>query len=258
MSFGVIIERAHNLSDIAFALTATILAILTYLRAKETFLQPVRTEVIKKQTNLLIELITLVDKEINLLKKIDYDGVIRLNLFDSFLKCGSIFNEHEKVEKYVKESTRAGIFFPDENGLVDAEIIPSFDENPKEERGDYKRKIYEDAKGGKFRISVLNLTESHIEFEKKLIEIKESPFLPKAVSPLVEQLEKDVRVNITEHVRGVVEEAVNEAFNKRGGNKMPNIAGVYNSFNRLRISHQPIADALRVEVRKYLKIDSMP
>ena len=31
---------------------ATVIAILTYLRAKETILQPVRTEVIKRQTEI--------------------------------------------------------------------------------------------------------------------------------------------------------------------------------------------------------------
>jgi len=256
MTFHSILEQAKNITDIAFAATATVLAVLTYLRAKETFLQPVRTEVIKKQSDLLIELITLVDKEINLLSKVDYNGIIRLNLFDSFLRCGAIFNEHEKVKNYVKESTVAGIFFPDENGRVDAEIVPSFEESKKEEE-DVGRKIYESAKKGEFKMSALSLTKSYVEFEKKLTEISESPFLPKNILPLVEQLKRDIQVNITEHIRKAIEESVNESFSKRG-NKMPNVDGVYNSFNRLRISHRAIAEAIRLEVRKYLKIDSMP
>ena len=54
-----------------FAITGTVLAILTYRRARYTILQPIRNEVIKKQSELLTNLLRI------LVIPITYSGFIR-------------------------------------------------------------------------------------------------------------------------------------------------------------------------------------
>jgi len=45
---------------VVFTSIATIVSIKTYIRAKSTILQPLRTEVIKRQTDLLVELLSFI------------------------------------------------------------------------------------------------------------------------------------------------------------------------------------------------------
>jgi hypothetical protein len=46
-----------DFATILFTATGTIVAILTYRRARATVLQPIRNEVIKKQSEILVELL---------------------------------------------------------------------------------------------------------------------------------------------------------------------------------------------------------
>ena len=66
---------------IVFTLAATIVSIKTYARAKSTVLQPLRTEVIRRQTDLIVDLLSfLVDKKNDFLTKIDYIGLVQANV----------------------------------------------------------------------------------------------------------------------------------------------------------------------------------
>lgn len=256
-TLSIILSQFSDFSTIVFALTATVIAVLTYQRAKETFLQPVRSEVIKKQTDLLISLTTLLDKEYTLLEKIDYHGLVRLNIFSSLILSGNIFKEQDKIKHFVKENSKGGIFFKNEKGEVDAESISIFNDTKKKQPKDINRKYYESAKLGKFRMPMLELTREHVEFMDKLSKIKEDPFLPKDIGLHLEQLNQDIHINITQHLRRQVEKAVNEFF-ERGEKDIPVDSGVFNAFNHERISHQDLLSKIREETRKYLKIDSMP
>lgn len=67
---------------VVFTSIATIVSIKTYIRAKSTILQPLRTEVIKRQTDLLVELLSfLLDRQKDFYFKIDYFGLVNTNVF---------------------------------------------------------------------------------------------------------------------------------------------------------------------------------
>ena len=62
---GIISENIGWIKDgftILFTLTGTVLAILTYRRARHTVLQPIINEVIKKQSGLLSDLRQIMEK----------------------------------------------------------------------------------------------------------------------------------------------------------------------------------------------------
>lgn len=62
--------------------TATVLAILTYRRAKATILQPKRTEVIKIQSQVLVDFLKSISENGNNIdSSLDYMGVFNCNFF---------------------------------------------------------------------------------------------------------------------------------------------------------------------------------
>lgn len=77
--------------SIIFTGSATIVAILTYIRAKEKFLQPIRTEVIKKQTEILTEILEVFSKhEFSLDRALDYVNVAQINALNILFEYGFI------------------------------------------------------------------------------------------------------------------------------------------------------------------------
>ncbi|MCW3789833.1 hypothetical protein [Plebeiibacterium sediminum] len=54
------INWLKDLFTLIFAGTGTVVAILTYRRARATILQPIRTEVIKKQSEILTKLLQVI------------------------------------------------------------------------------------------------------------------------------------------------------------------------------------------------------
>lgn len=249
------LENIKNFSDIVFSIVGSLVAILTYVAAKETILQPVRTEVIKKQTDLLIEIISLIDNEIKLSEKIDYQGVIAINTFGSLLLCGCVFDKQEEVKEFVKNNSKGGFFNVNSN-LDEYELVSIFKEKNKEDKTDEKR-YYRDAKNGKFTIGTVQVTKGFVDFCNELQKIERNPFLPKRIKKLIEQLGEDIQKNLMLHLKSAVESAVNESF-ARGENNTPDIVGVYNDFNHRHISHSNLILKINRETRKYLKIDSMP
>lgn len=53
----------RDMSWIIFTCVATVTTILTYIRAKETILQPVRAEVIKRQTEIMAKILEFIDSQ---------------------------------------------------------------------------------------------------------------------------------------------------------------------------------------------------
>ena len=252
------IENIKDISSIGFSFIGSIVAILTYLAAKQTILQPVRTEVIKKQTDLLIEILNFIDSGDSLDDKIDYFEIIHVNVLNSMILCGCVFNEQEKVIELIKTKGSIQILFMDENGQVsDYELVTMFEEEGKIKAVNDKKRFYDDAKKGIFKVNSLKITNVNNDFRQKLSSLKNNPFIPENVKVHLNDLEKEIINNLQTHLRTSVEESINEAF-QLTKTTLPNISGVYNIFNHKKIDHRDLVEVIRLEVRKYLKIDSMP
>jgi hypothetical protein len=253
MSFQHIFTYLKDFSAILFALTGTVVAILTYRRARETLLQPVRSEVIKKQTDLLINLLNVIGQDVS--NKADYMGIINVNILQSMLNCGARFKDEARVKKLLQEEVGGGVFGKEGAKLV--EVVPVFEKKKKEKEEDPGRKFYKSAKAGKYKIPIIQLTKKHMQFSDELDEFINNPFVPTDIKQLLEKLDKDIRNNITKYLTESVENSINDSFS-RGGTDIPSLSGVYNSFHRPATSHDRTVKDLRQSIRTYLKIDSMP
>jgi len=237
-----------------------VLAILTYQRAKETFLQPVRTEVIKKQTDLLIHVLELVDSDLKIMESYDASKLVEVNLLAAMLECGTIFNDMDKVEKFVKENTFSHVVSK-EAMERDFEVVQTFnsEKKPASKETPNKRgkRNYDLAKKGNFKVEIFHITKAYVDFLKALENLISNPFMPSSVQLLLKELVREIEENTHTHLSNAVSKAVNDSFVHHNG-EMPSVSGVYNSFNHERLEHGSVTDSLRSEIRKYLKIDSMP
>lgn len=241
------------------AAIAAVLAILTYQRAKETFLQPVRTEVIKKQTDLLIHVLERVDGDLKIMESYDVHKLVEVNLLAAMLECGAVFNEMEKVQSFVKDNTFQSAVSK-EAMERDFEVIQAFStekRTSKQNSSKRSKRSYELAKKGKFKVEVFHITKKHVDFLQELHELISNPFMPSSVQLLLKELAKEIEKNTHTYLSEAISEAVNDSFMHHNG-EMPSVSGVYNSFNHERLGHGSVATSLRDETRRYLKIDSMP
>lgn len=252
-------------TDILFGVTATILAILTYLRAKETILQPVRTEVIQKQSRLMIELLEYLDSRS---KDFPGDGIgyldlVGFNLFNWARLFGFRFNHGKDLENTMTElSANAAKIFKDTIQLSDLEVVQPFNnKNRTDEELDRQaeKMWYERGSSGDYRIDRVFLTKQYVEYTSTLEKYKNDPFTPSIIKTSLDKLLFEIQTNIETDLRSQIQDFVKVLFkttDKSGFNFSP--AGVYNDFNHKRVRHDATLKELRENVRKYLKIDSMP
>lgn len=249
-----------DLFAILFSGTITILAILTYRRAKETFLQPVRAEVIKKQTELLSDLLEFFYKN-NPDLDLDYSGLIDANLFQWLKEYGFLLKDQEQIEKSILENLdKSMLLFPNAEGKIEEfEIVSSFDEEKKIDKKsseDFKKNLYEKAKNGDVDINKVFMTKKCRDYLDKLNFFIENPFMPITIKKHLENLILDIHKNIKFNLRKVITDFIKQLFD-RGPNKF-SPAGVFNDFNHIRIHHKKNYKLIKNEIRTYLKIDNMP
>ena len=89
-----------DISTTIFTLTGTIVAILTYRRARSTILQPKRTEVIKKQTEIISDFLTQTSENGDSLDMgLDYISLFRYNV-DLILRDYGLIEIDKSSKKY--------------------------------------------------------------------------------------------------------------------------------------------------------------
>jgi len=92
------IDLIQTIASIVFSVTISVVTILTYLRAKEKFLQPVRSEVIKKQTDILTSILNeLAYSRNSIEEQIDYINLSAFNALKTAIDYGYIFKDQEKI-----------------------------------------------------------------------------------------------------------------------------------------------------------------
>jgi len=94
------ISWIKDIFTIILVFTATVISILTYRRARATVLQPIRNEVIKKQSQILSELLSFLhENDDNIENGLDYIGLATGNAALSLKELGFIFKGNEKISK---------------------------------------------------------------------------------------------------------------------------------------------------------------
>ena len=263
-----------NLSDIkdlfwiAFTLVTTVVAVLTYRRAKMTLLQPLRSEVIKRQTDNLVCLLDYLDPKngsINTL--IDYLGIIHCNLYMFSEECGFFTEVKDMNDEEFQDSMKqhiSGILIVKENGPLNSLSMPGPFDYPKRITDEEKNRIQNEKrvlyKNGIFDNEYLLLTK---EFQKFMAEIDafiENPFTPTKIVTALEGLKTDIYYNIKNPLQDEVKLFMQEMCDKMS--KLTEFKpiefkplGVVNRFSKKAKSHNDSIKQIRKLIREYLMVD---
>jgi hypothetical protein len=254
------ISWIKDLFTLIFVGTATLIGILTYKRARATILQPIRSEVIKKQSELLSKLLKRLQSEkIKFEAGLDYINIIRINILYNIINCGFVIKNQEEIKNELIANTEHWIYCGESNVLKDIEILGVFktskDHTPDKDSIETK---YEKLQNGEFKIDKIFLTKLNNNFIEELTEYIKDPFIPIKIQIILIELVDNIVKNLTIELKKTLEEFIlqfsKEYFNK-GVAPVFDFLGVYNEFNHSRIRHKPTIMKLRKEVRKYLLID---
>lgn len=259
-----IVENIATIKDllwIVFTFVATVVAILTYKRARYTLLQPLKSEVIKRQTELLIEVLDFFDSNLIFSAKVDYMTIVSLNMYKLIEEFGFVLNDDSINE--INEKLGGALFTKNSGIISSIEKSNVFDKDTSEKDEEYlkvSKQRYEDAKSGKVTIDVVYVTKNYIFFSKALNEYISNPFMPQTVKILLEKIKRDINYNLTQALKNVLEEFVIELCSSKNSpsKQQPlkiNADGLYNVFNRQSIHHQAEIDKIKTVIREYLMID---
>lgn len=254
------ISWLKDLFTLVFVGTGTIVAILTYRRARATILQPIRTEVIKKQSEILSKLLqTLNDNNQSFEVGLDYINLVQINVMMTMRDYGFVFKEHKELFEKIKDSVVGWTPCGRTNILKDVEIIGAFTEPPeKKKESEYGVEKFNNLKKGEIEIDKIYLTKRHSEFVKLISDFKGDPFMPFSIQQTMAELFNDINNNLAIVLKGELEVFMidfSKVYFEKGSAPHFDPVGVYNSYNHSRVHHRPTLEKLKKEIRKYLRID---
>jgi hypothetical protein len=254
------INWLKDLFTLLFVGTGTVLAILTYKRARATILQPIRTEVIKKQSEILTRLLQeLKEHKQSFDLGLDYLTMVRINVLLTLRDYGFIFKEHEEIFNNLKDQISGWEICWKSNILKDVEVIGVFKENSTSSKSnEFGLEKFNNLKKGEIDVDKIYLSKLHSEFVKLISEFRDDPFMPTPIQLTLTELTNDINNNLTIILKGELESfMINFSKAYFENNKAPHFdpIGVYNSFNHSRVHHGETYKKLNHEIRKYLRID---
>ena len=255
------VSTVKDLFTIVFTGVATFLGILTYKRAKATVLQPIRTEVVKKQSGVLSELLTVISQEE--IVAFDYMQILSVNIYSVLIKYGFYFSNQKKLEESISSKKYGVIPCGEDNILKDFTLYQPFDseqarEKDERENIELRKKEYENAKKeGIIIIDSIVITNEHDSFCKKLSNFAANPFMPSSIQESLNDLLHTVHVNLTVHLKQTLKEFSREYFKRYSSEDKPNfsVPGVWNEFNHKRFHHREQFDVIKKAIRDHLRID---
>jgi hypothetical protein len=248
-----------DLGTLIFTAVATVIGILTYIRARATILQPIRTEVIKKQTELLSKLLGILKDEYSFISRLDYFEIVRTNIFKTLIEYQFIVNPNIEIITLLKNQVR-GMHICNESFLSKYMNAPDvFEDQSNSQSVDYGKEKFEQVKKGMIEVDKIYLTGKYLDFTELIEEFKNDPFLPTSIKETLSNLLTDINNNLELILKGELESFISDFskqyFDKDGVVPSFDPNAVYNQFNQNRASHHDHLVKLRQETRKYLRID---
>lgn len=246
-----------------FAGTGTVITVLTYRRARATLLQPIRSEVIKKQSELLSQVLALCQSRDKIDKHFDYFMITQLNVLLHLRDYGFLFKDHKQIFENLNEQLSGWLYCGESNIIKDVEVISAFSsakpvEEEHKELIETNRTKYEDAKKGIVLIDKIYLTKIHKEYIEQMHLLTTNPFMPASIQNVLNQILLEVNYNLSVFLKETMVCFIKDYF-KRGSenNNYPmfNESGVYNEFNHKRNNHKQTIEKLLKETRNYLRIE---
>jgi hypothetical protein len=259
-----------DIFTIFFTATGSLIAILSYRRAKSTIFQPKRTEVTKKQTEILSEFLSVYTNDGNTIDKaVDYINLFSYNV-DLTLRDYNLSDLKKITEKYVEYEQNIGgwtqfleadiyDFVNIEGNIKDYDLL-IFEKNNRE-----RQKYYEaNAKLGEVTIYRIFYTKKHFEFIKKLKDLSNNPFLPKDIQDVAKQIGQNITLNLHYNLRAILKRLVIELYKAHEDKNSDNYEilsekfryeTLWRIFETERKQHNEDYELLKKKIRKHLMID---
>lgn len=245
------ISWVQSFMSIIFTFAATVVSILTYKRAKSTVLQPIRNEVIKKQAEILQDLLKFLRSEI------DYFPILSMNVILYLDELGFVLKNHEETIKNIRKQICGSKIVTKNKNIDFVEVLEPFSEDlTEEEIKKNKESKYKKAKNGEIEIEQVYISKSFYEYINKLNSFIENPFIPKKFITILKELKRQIDYNSGEILVESLEEFLKQYFVRyKDGKPNFNMYGIYNMYHRKIIESNKCIEKLEDEIREYLYID---
>lgn len=181
-----------------FFIVAGLVTFFTYLKAKETILQPMKTEIFKKQLDELSNVLKLfvgVD-EISLRNQFSFEKLTTGNflaLYDDYGKHFFDLKIKEEDRFYNKKDFPCGYFNGEDLSIRDSYI----DGMPKDNNVKIIDNRVRAVLWGKYKYAGIRIPKEYLDTMDKFTSVLESPLLPKKCAKLIEEYIRIVRKNAT-------------------------------------------------------------
>jgi flavodoxin len=259
-----------DISTIAFTATGTLVAVLSYQRAKSSIFQPKRTEVAKIQTQILTDFLTTFTTDGNSFdRSIDYLNIYKYNV-DITLRDYNLADIGKITEKYTEyEQNIAGWFQFLENDIYNFILVEGsikeydqliFEPNNRERQKFYERK----AKEGVFEVHRIFYTKKYHQFHKNLRDLSNNPFLPSEIQEVANQIGNNMTINLHHKLKTLLTKLVEETYTAYN-NTLPDDYEVISEkftyqtlwriFEKERNQHDKDYELLKIRIREHLRID---
>ncbi|XLS27987.1 hypothetical protein ACJD0Z_12345 [Flavobacteriaceae bacterium M23B6Z8] len=259
-----------DISTILFTALGTLIAILSYNRAKSSIFQPKRTEVAKIQTEILTDFLTSFTTDGNSIDRaIDYVKIYQYNV-DIALRDYNLADLDKISEKYAEyEQNIAGWIQFLENDIYNFILVEGsikeydqliFEPNNRERQKHYERKANE----GIYDIHRIVYTKKYQLFHKKLRDLSNNPFLPKEIQEVANQIGDNMTINLHHKLRILLSKLIEETHTAYKNKESDNYEVIsetfkyqtlWRIFEKERNQHDKDYELLKKKIREHLRID---
>ena len=257
------IEPTKLLFQVLFWITMATIAILTYLRARKTLFQPMRTEIFKVQVQELANVLHhFVGKdELELRNDFAFEKMLHVNvmrMYDVYAKTFFDIDMPFEERPYNRAECPNSVVTQDfaEQNLVaaDGHEEPSAKSETSEPDPRTRAALWDKYKHGE-----LHIPREYTDHEKAISDLTENPLLPSRLATLLDGYLKIAREN-SEHIRKILAAAAPEMVDK-----YPNKESLTkSSFGWIHsryvddFSHfKPAADTIVAFIRGYYETDNL-
>lgn len=258
------IDTLKDALSIFFTFIATLVAVLTYRRARFTLLQSLRTEVVKRQTDLLVELLDfLYDDGVSFSIKIDYMRLVECNIYAKMREYG--FDLNNAYVEFLEKNFVGMLVFHDNQNLTYVEVPEVF--GATKEKTEYRKEEiiratqkYENTKSGIVNIDNIAFTKQYFAFSQQMKRFIDNPFMPSEIQKQLKQMMSDIQYNLSTVLRKSMENFVLQlceiSISDAKDNPIEvNPQAIYNDFNNNRKRHKEQISKIQEKAREYLMID---
>ena len=259
-SFSETISTIKDVSNIVFFIVIIIITIFSYLKAKKTLLQPLRTEVFKEQLKVLSTILATFNgkSEYELRKEANFEKFFSVNTARLFDDYASLFFDIK-----IKQDDRPYNFKDCPEAIIKEEFLVSADE-PYEREHSNEEDIIPDPRTkaaiwNKYKLHSISFPKDTIIYKNRIDKLMESPLIPKKLLELLKDYRKTLNDNFfaIEKVLESVAQELPDKYKNFGIMKKAKFSWVSNKYNSEFKELKESADKITEYLRQYYSVDNL-